>query len=128
MTKVRSVVGDIDMLTIASIKANAVSLLGQLADYSHLTISPAQAKALDNIEEEFHQLVKEITQDEPNKTPRLKKSFVGKVTKGWLHKGDEKRIVMFLGTDTLEEIFELLYPILRDKKIKITVEELGFGE
>lgn len=57
-------VSDINLLVIASIKANAHSLLGQLADYSFLTISPEQAEELNNIEQKFHSLVQEITQTE----------------------------------------------------------------
>ena len=54
---------DLEMLTIASIEANARSLLGQLNDYSFLTISPEQSAELKNIEYKFHKLVKEITRD-----------------------------------------------------------------
>jgi hypothetical protein len=36
---------DLDLITIASIHANARSLLEQLADYSFLTITPRTIKA-----------------------------------------------------------------------------------
>jgi chlorite dismutase len=54
---------DLETLTISSIEANARSLLGQLAEYSFLTISPEQFSELKNIEYKFHKLVKEITHD-----------------------------------------------------------------
>ena len=54
---------DLDLITIASIHANAYSLLEQLADYSFLTITPEQSKHLAKIEKEFHDLRAEITLD-----------------------------------------------------------------
>lgn len=54
---------DLDLITIASIHANARSLLEQLADYSFLTITPEQSKHLMKIEKEFHDLRAEITLD-----------------------------------------------------------------
>jgi len=51
---------DLNILMINSIKANAISLLGQLEDYSFFKITKDQSKKLNEIEILFHNLVEEI--------------------------------------------------------------------
>lgn len=50
------------MLSIASIQANAKSLLAQLQEYDFLTVNDEQAHKLSILELDFHALVQEITQ------------------------------------------------------------------
>lgn len=51
---------DLDMLKIASIKANANSLLEQMKEFDWLKINMEQAQRLDSIETQLNNLVHEI--------------------------------------------------------------------